>query len=232
MANTKRISRKDLLNEPDEFITMTGKVVRWCRENEKQLYTAGVIGCLVIVILAGWSFFANRAENKASSLFSSTQAKYATLLNQSDAKEAALATAQEFKNLAQEYPRTDAGRLANAMAGQTAFDSGDYDGAIEWWEKALKALSTDPLEKSRVLLGLGYAYEQKADYDNAEKTFTQVLDMKMGLGKEDASLALARIYETTGDAQKSIQAYEKFVADFPDSAYAQLAKEKLAASAD
>ena len=220
-----------IVERTDEFISMTGKVVNWCRDHEKQLYTAGVIAALVIVIITGWSVFATRTENKASSMFSSAQAKYTTILNRSDAKEAAAATNTEFKNVAEEYPRTDAGRLANAMAGQTAFDSGNYDEAIQWWEKALKAMGGDPLEKSRVLLGLGYAYEQKGDHDNAVKMFQQVLDMKMGLGKEDASLSLARLYEAMGDTPKSTQAYEKFVADFPDSAFAQMAKEKLAAMA-
>ena len=231
MANANRISRKELLNEPDEFITMTGKVVTWCREHEKELYTAGVIVALLVVIISGWSMFSARTENKASSMFSAAQAKYATILTKSDAKEAATATKAEFKNVAQEYSGTDAGKLAAAMVAQTAYDAGDYGEAIEWWNKALNAVSGDPIEKSKILIGLGYSYEQNADYDNALDNFNKVLEVKMGLGKEEAALALARIYEAKGDAGKSRQAYEKFAADYPDSAYAQMVQEKLAASA-
>ncbi|SHJ33969.1 Putative negative regulator of RcsB-dependent stress response [Desulfatibacillum alkenivorans DSM 16219] len=232
MANAKRISRKELLNEPDEFITMTGKVVNWCRDHEKELYTAGVIVALLVVIISGWTVFSARTESKASTMFSAAQAKYAGIMTtSSDAKQAAVAVNEDFKNVAQEYSGTDAGKLATLMVGQTAYDAGDYDEAIEWWNKSLKALSGDPIESSRALLGLGYAYEQKADYDKALEMYNKVLAVKMGLGKEEAALAVARIYEVKGDAGKSVQAYEKFAADYPGSAYAQMVKEKLAASA-
>jgi len=38
----KKITRKQLLKEPDEFITTTGKVIRFFRENQKQVTLAGL----------------------------------------------------------------------------------------------------------------------------------------------------------------------------------------------
>jgi len=38
----KKISRKELLKEPDEFLTTTTKVIKYTRENPRQV-TTGVI---------------------------------------------------------------------------------------------------------------------------------------------------------------------------------------------
>jgi len=46
MAN---VTRKELLKEPDEFITTTGSVMKWIRENPRRF---GVGLAVIIVILA------------------------------------------------------------------------------------------------------------------------------------------------------------------------------------
>ena len=228
-ASKKRVTRKQLLNEPDEFITLTSKVVQWSREHEKELYTAIVALSLVILLAAGWSFFSTRSERKASSLFSKAQQQYWARLSNTDPAEAALASSKSFEAVANEHPGARGGKLAAVLSAQTAYDNADYDGAVKWFEKAEAAFKHDPLVLSQVKLGLAYSYEAKGDYEKAAECFAQVLEIKNGVGREDASFGLARIYESMGEAEKSMDAYEKFAEDFPESAYRQMAMEKIKA---
>jgi len=54
----KKISRKQLLNEPDEFITTTGRIIRFLQDNRRQVALYGII---VLAVLAagflGYSYF-------------------------------------------------------------------------------------------------------------------------------------------------------------------------------
>ena len=54
----KKITRKQLLKEPDEFITTTGKVIRFFRENQKQMTLGGIIlGAVLAAGILGYSYF-------------------------------------------------------------------------------------------------------------------------------------------------------------------------------
>ncbi len=62
----KKISRKELLKEPDEFLTTTAKVIKYTRENPRQV-TSGVI--IAVVCLAGaLGFLGLRKHQEAMSL--------------------------------------------------------------------------------------------------------------------------------------------------------------------
>ena len=48
----KKISRKQLLNEPDEFITTTGRIIRFLQDNRRQVVLYGII--VLAVLAAGF----------------------------------------------------------------------------------------------------------------------------------------------------------------------------------
>lgn len=229
MVKKKRVSRKQLLNEPDEFISFTGKLIRWFRAHETELYTAVVVVALLLLILSLWYFFSVRSEKKAGAMFQTAQEKYVMALEKTSPIEAAMAVSEDFARVAKEHPNTPGGRLGMITLAQTLTDRGDYDEAIKWYEKALGGFVGDPLVTSQVRLGMAYACEAKKDYPKAVENFSKVLDITGGVGLEDASMGIARIYETMGEIQKSLDAYKSFVSDFPDSAYVLIAKEKLVA---
>ena len=64
----KRVTRKQLLKEPDEFMTFTGKLIQFGRKYDKQLTYAACAFFIIIIGLTAFRFFSNRAENTASDL--------------------------------------------------------------------------------------------------------------------------------------------------------------------
>ena len=51
MAKKKRVTRKELLKEPDEFMTFTGKLVQYVRDYQKQLMYGFSALVLIIIIM-------------------------------------------------------------------------------------------------------------------------------------------------------------------------------------
>ena len=67
MAKVKK-TRKELLKEPDEFITTTGKLIRWAVKYQTQL-TYGLIAVVVVAIgVSTYRYFNARAEAQAAQL--------------------------------------------------------------------------------------------------------------------------------------------------------------------
>jgi len=77
MAASKK-SRKELLKKPDEFITFTGKVIRFVTDHQKPISYALYAVVAIVLIIFGYRFFAQRAEAKAFSMLGQTMAKYET----------------------------------------------------------------------------------------------------------------------------------------------------------
>ena len=68
MAKQKRVTRKQLLKKPDEFITTTGRIIRWGRQYTRQVAYAAVAFLLFLVVITGYRYYSNNAENRAFSL--------------------------------------------------------------------------------------------------------------------------------------------------------------------
>ena len=66
MAKKQKKTRKELLKEPDEFMTLTGKVIGFAVDHRTQLtYGLGIVLALVIIV-SGVRFFSIRAEKKSA----------------------------------------------------------------------------------------------------------------------------------------------------------------------
>jgi len=73
---------------------------------------------------------------------------------------------------------------------------------------------------------LGYAYEAKKEYNSALEYFEKISVGSDPVLKAEALFNMGRLYAALGNAEKSQQAFQKIVADLPQSFYAELAKER------
>ncbi|UCG81064.1 MAG: hypothetical protein JSV60_01915, partial [Desulfobacterales bacterium] len=65
MAKKKRVTRKKLLKEPDEFLTFSAKAIQFIANNRRPVLGV-VIGVLVVALaFAGFRYFSNLSERRA-----------------------------------------------------------------------------------------------------------------------------------------------------------------------
>ena len=223
----KKITRKQLLKEPDEFLTFTSKAIQWGMEYKYQL-AAGLAG-LVILILAGIGirYFSIRAENTAFTLLSQGQIKYETLVKQDGPQKALNGVADDFEMILKEYSSKKGGKLAKVYYAGICYKAGEFDKAIVLYEASLEDFKSNPFLKNVVLRGLGYAYEEKKDLESAAKYFNMIVGGSDPVLKGEALYHLGRIYEAKGEHEKSIEAYKQLLERYADSIYSELVKEKL-----
>ena len=226
MAKKKRVTRKKLLKEPDEFITTTGRLIRWSQQYQKQLSYA-VAGVFVfLVAIAGFRYFANQAENKAFQLLSQATVKYESRLSAVGPEKAYQETKEDFEYILNKYRRKHGGKLACIVYANISYDAGNPDQAILLYEQALKEQEKERSFRNLILSSLGYAYEKKNDLQTAISYFEKITQSDDPMIKDVALFNQGRLYETLGDVSKSREAYGRLIADHTDSVYFEIAKEK------
>jgi tetratricopeptide (TPR) repeat protein len=223
----RKITRKQLLKEPDEFLTFTSKAIQFGMEHRNQL--AGGLAGLVMLILIGTGirYFSIRAENTAFTLLSRSQIKYEALVKQDGPQKALTEVAADFEEMLKKYSSKKGGKLARVYYAGICHKAGDFDKSIALYEASLEDFKSNLLLKNLILSGLGYAYEEKKDLESAAKYFNMIVIGSDPVMKGEALYHLGRIYEAQGDRDKSIEAYKQLLEHHADSIYTELVKEKL-----
>ena len=109
--HSKKITRKELLKEPDQFITFSGRLIAFGQRYGRQLTYAVVA---LLVLLAGYTavrYFIARAENRAFALLDQYSAEYRQALPSKGPQAALEAVEKGFNGLVDTYGDRRAGRL-------------------------------------------------------------------------------------------------------------------------
>ena len=220
-------TRKQLLKEPDQFITFSGKLIAFGRSHLKTiLICAGSLFALVLAT-AVVGQISNLNENRASELVEKAVAKYSAALQDTDANIAYDRVKANFNDLFDQYGTKNATKIARILFGNISYNAGDADTAIDMYTHALDDFDQSPAFKNIALSGLGQAYILKQQYSDAIRHFEMISADGGKMLKSGALFNLAWLYDRTGDKPKSTALYKQLLAEFPDSMYGDLVREMI-----
>ena len=221
------VTRKQLLKEPDQFITFSGKLIAFGQTHLKPiLIGVGSILALILIITAT-NQISNRNENKASDRVQKALAKYSAALQDTDAETAYERVKADFNGIFEDYGSRNVVKVARIAYGDICYNAGDADAAIAAYQQALEDFAQAPALKSIVVSGLGHAYMLKDELPEAIRYFEMLSEDGEKTMKSGALFNLAWLYETTGEVEKSKARYEQLLAEFPNTMYVDLVKEKI-----
>ena len=223
----KRVTRKKLLKEPDEFITTTGRLVSWAQENAKALGIGTTLFFGVILAVSIYAFVNEKRSTAASLMFGEAVLKYQTEAGKQDGVGALSAVSGDFDALVDAYGGQPAGKFGRLFYGHMGTMANDYDKAIEYYQKALEDFGGDVSLSNIIHNGLGSAYQQKGDYPKAIEHFQKVAESTESALKDVALFNLGKLFSQLGKQDESRQSYQRLKDEFPNSTYAGIAREKI-----
>jgi tetratricopeptide (TPR) repeat protein len=226
----KKVSRKQLLKKPDEFITFTGKTIQQIVTYQKQIFIAVGIVLAVVVIFSLMKFFTNRAENKAFTLLSQANSQYQSLLENMGPAMALREVEKNFDQILNEYSTYQSAHLARFYYANYSYKAGEYDKAVELYTKAREYFKDEPIYLNLILSGLGHSYEAKKDHEKSAEYFQMILSSDIPLLKDEALFNLGKSYDVLGREAEKNDAYKTLISDYPDSIYTPLVKDQMAFS--
>lgn len=224
----KRLTRKQLLKEPDEFLTLTGRIIEWARTYPKQLAIGAGVVLGVLVIVFGYRYINQRRAQAASHLLSKGLATFQQQVDSNGKDKALEAARPDFDKLIHDFSGQPAGRLGRVYFGQLLFQAGQFQEAVKELQRSLSDFGQDPALSNIILGSLAEAYLQAGDKTAAMTQFEKIASGSSALNKDAAMFQLAILYLEGDQAQKGKEMLTKLTEEFPTSMYTEMAREKIA----
>ena len=227
MAKKVKKTRKELLNEPDEFITLSSRLIRLAIEYRTQItYSLGIILALAI-IFSGIRFFSIRSEKNASALLGKSLNNYEALKDEKDPIEVYQEVSEDFQIILKKYGSKENGKLARLIYANICYNAGKYKQAVELYQTSLKDFEKYPMIQNQILSSLGYAYEKLEDLSSALSYFEKISNAPEPILRDDALYQLGWLYDKLGQNEKSKAVFNKLLNDHQDYIYINLVKERM-----
>lgn len=213
---TKKISRKKLLKEPDEFISTTAKVLQFMRDHRREMTIYGVVAvALVAAGFGGYAYF-RWQEGKAQVIQQQALQLYHEAFNRAanpeGEKEAYKKALEKFQEALSVHRWGNAAQVSQIFIGHCYYGLKEYDQAISAYSRCL-----DGPFRTMALNGLGYCYEAKGDYARAAENYQKTAEEDGNPYQEESMLDVARCYEELNQKQKALEVYQKALTKNPKS---------------
>ena len=223
----KKITRKELLKKPDEFVTFSSKAAVFVRGHLRLLKYIGVaIAVIVVSYLAIYIYlgFVNEEGQNAYNMAYDTM----TENMKPDPDPEKLQESEElFAKVIDEYGFSKAAGLALPQIANLKFLEKKYDEAIVLYREFLDEVSGDAQYKALANLALATCYEAKGDLKTAIETLGPILDAPDNPFKETGMLNLARLYRLDNKPEKEKEILEIFIKEHKDSPFLSVAKARI-----
>jgi predicted negative regulator of RcsB-dependent stress response len=227
MARKKKVSRKQLLKEPDEFLTLSSRLFQYVLAHRYQLLAlvGGVIG--IVLIISGLQYYALKRSKEVFIVLENARLNYERILNEKGPREAYLAVEEEFEALIDDYSGKTGAKLARVFLANICYRGGNPQKAVDLFTEALDDFE-DPFLQNMIISGLAYAYEATQNADAAAEYYERLAaNARDTVLKDEALFHLGGIYAGRGNTQKSLAAYRGIVEGEKNSFYHDIAREKV-----
>ncbi len=223
------VTRKKLLKEPDDFFTISGKLIEFGTRFRKEL-AIGV--CVLLVLVAGISamrYFNDKRELKGFAALNSVTTVYNQLKTDQTDEKAYAAVKTDFDKLLDDFGNKSAGKIGRVIFASICQDAGEYDQAEALYQKALTHFDDDPFYGPLIRMNLGHAAAAKGDLDAAKIYFEKITSTEDTAVAAEALFNLAVIYEKNGDTDKARTLFKKIADEYEQSIFSTIAATKAGA---
>jgi predicted negative regulator of RcsB-dependent stress response len=226
----KRISRKELLNEPDEFISFSARVIAQVQDNPRIIVmTIGLAVVIVLAVLGGYSYHHHQGT-RSHELFMRALDEYSEAMRTPEQvkPEKLDELFKSFDRLATDYRSTTAGEMALLYTGHVSYAKKDYSGALDRYQRMQATKFAREGYEELVLYNVAQTKMELKDYDGATAIFKRLSQDNDSPYRREAYASIARIYELTNKQMEAVQAYRQYLKIFPEAPDAPFVKARIA----
>jgi tetratricopeptide (TPR) repeat protein len=225
VAAAKKVTRKELLKEPDEFLTLSSRFIGWAARHRREINTAVSAVLALALVVSGYLYYENRQEAQAGVLFGQALAKYDRLA--ADQAKAVREVSPDFRRITGEYGGTSNGRMAALVYANLCYQAGDFAQAAELYKTSLDRFADQPLIHFQILKSLGYTYEGLKEPAAALPYFERALAVADKALQDDLLFQIGDLAARLGNKAKSEETFKRLLSEFGDSPYANLVRPRV-----
>ncbi|WP_447969576.1 tetratricopeptide repeat protein [Nitrospira sp. M1] len=205
-----------------ELLSRKDHILLFVEQNRKL-----VLGGVFFIVMAagiggGVMWYEHRQTQAAWELEGKAQVHYLdrSLDDAEQSKESVSKAAELYRQILNEYPRTDPARNAVYLLGNSLMEQGDYSGAIGAYQRFFEQYGRNTMLGGLVRQRLAYAYLLNGDKEKALQEFTDILAAPDVYNKDQVLFELAKLDEADGVMDKALNRYQELLEQYPTSPYA------------
>ena len=223
----KKISRKQLLKEPDQFLTFSSRMINRLAPYRRQILWGSVAFFGVIIAVALYNYISSQSQAEAFALLDQAAGKYQAALGKDGPQKALETVSGDFEKILDDHGGQAGGHMARVVYADICFRGGKIDQAIALYTQALDDYADQPFYLNRIRASLAHALTEKKAYQAAADQLQQILQETSPAMADEALFHLGAIYAMMGQESRSREQYQRIVSEHSDSIYLELAKEKM-----
>lgn len=199
MAKRVKVSRKELLNQPDQFLTTSEKIAVFFDEHRGPLlFSTGVV-LAIFLLVGGFKYNQQKKSMRMEKLYFEVEKVHNDKLAKTP-KEAI----PEMEKLLGEFQDGPQKTRANLLLAGGYFQNGQFDKAIELYQNILDQKDNRNISNQLARAGLAQSYEGKKDYARAIEIYKSIIENPQEFPLFQVYMGLARCYELNQDQNNAL----------------------------
>jgi tetratricopeptide (TPR) repeat protein len=223
----EKVTRKELLKSPDEFMTVSARAILYVKEHTKPFKIAGGILVGAALVYLGVNYYLNYANRKGQEAYDAAFYELAKIKEIKADDETVKKSEELFNKVITDHGLSKASRLAPPQIAHLKFLEKKYDEAIRLYQTYLKEVPENTVYHSLALMALAASYEGQGDFGKAIETLQKILSSSEPSFKEQATLSLARVYGLSKQPDKAKETLKEFIEKYKNSPFLSMAKARL-----
>lgn len=223
----QKVTRKELLKKPDEFLSISARAVVFVREHQKHFSYAGIVVLAAIVVYLGINTYLNYSNKKGQGAYNAAYYDLMARMNEKGEEKDLKEPEELFRKVMDEYGRSKVSRLAPPQVAFLKYRDKKYDEAIGLYLRFIEDVPQNSPYRSLAGVALAACYEEKGELEKAIERLKAVILGPDDFFKEQAMLSLARVYTLSNQKDKAREILEDFVSTYPTSPFLPQAKARL-----
>lgn len=217
----QKITRKELLKSPDEFLTFTERSINFVRDRAKYFQIAGMVLVGAGLVYLGATAYLNYVNKKGQSAY------YEAYLKLRGEKADPGKAEALFSKVAEDYRFSRVSKLVTPQIGHLKYQEKKHDEAAPLYETFMKSFPQKSPYRTLARFALAGVYEEKGDHQKAIGILNELTSSPENVFMEQSLLSLARLYRASGQNEEAVKIYKDFVDRFKVSPYLSQVKAYL-----
>ncbi len=224
----KKMSRKELLKGPDEFMTLSTQFLEYFKSHEQAFKVGGIALVVVAVIYGACHLWFASIDTAGQNAYNTAVQHLEKIEPKTDSLQDIKRLETRFTEIIENYGMSRAAFLALPQIARINSLQKDYGAAVSQYNEFLDEISGNTLYQTLTTLALAACLEAKGNINAAVETLTPLAETENNSAfKPVAMWHLARVYRLKGDPETSREIMQALVENHAGSAFYAMARARL-----
>jgi tetratricopeptide (TPR) repeat protein len=213
----KKLTRKELLKGPDEFMTFSERVVRYAHDHLRMFIYAGVTLCVLILGYLGVTWYMDYGDKRGQEVYNEAYYAIRSAEERGEVLDDPAVPADLFRKVSSDHGMARVNPLALPQLARLEFREGRVREAVQLYRNFKEKKRRDKSYASMAGLALAACFEAEQSYDEAVRELSPLIEPPGSFLREQALIRLVRVHMLNGRPEKARENYDELAEAFPDS---------------